>query len=231
MNNPVLAHMFHTHFSPEGRKMGQMEVILSSGGAPFHYKQRSVWTNRYTRENTFPSIIGLNRFLLKQLCNRYTSPTPLFSQNTHQNLGFRYPHMLWRLFFPLLSPGQPDDLQSARKTDRRLGFSASSLWSCYYKLRFFFLAWFWFCFLFTVGNYNTKKLWQITATNSNWSDILLAYFWTMTTDATGSSETLVPIYQTSRRHIPQQNHLISHTWKVQRHFYMYLHNDGCKDTY
>jgi hypothetical protein len=43
MNNPVLAPMFHTHFSPEGRKMGQLEVILPSDGAPFHYKQKSVW--------------------------------------------------------------------------------------------------------------------------------------------------------------------------------------------
>jgi len=99
MNNPVLAPMFHTHFSPEGRKMGQMEVILSSGGAPFHYKQTSVWTSFYTIENTFPSIIEINRFLLKQLCNKYTNPTPLFSQNTHQNLGSRYPHMLQRLSF------------------------------------------------------------------------------------------------------------------------------------
>ena len=92
MNNPVVAPMFHTYFSPEGRKMDQLEVVLSSGGATFHckqrsggatfhckqrsggatfhYKQRSVWTNRYTRENTFPSIIGISRFLLKQLRNR-----------------------------------------------------------------------------------------------------------------------------------------------------------------
>jgi len=123
--------MFHTHFSPEGRKIGQMEVTLSSGGAPFHYKQRNVWTNRYKRENTFSSIIGINRFLLKELCNRYISPTPLFSQSTQQNLGFRYPHVLQRLFFPILvargTPRQPADLSSARKTGRRLGFSAALL--------------------------------------------------------------------------------------------------------
>jgi hypothetical protein len=94
MNNPVVAPMFHTYFSPEGRRMDQLEVVLSSGGATFHYKQRIVWTNRYTRENTFPSIIGRSRFLLKQLRNRYISPTPLCSQNTRQNLGSRHPHVL-----------------------------------------------------------------------------------------------------------------------------------------
>jgi hypothetical protein len=164
MNNPALAPMFHTHFSPKGRKMGHLEVILSSGGAPFHYKQRSVWTNRYTRENTFSTIIGTNLFLLKQLCNRYISPMSLCSQNTHQNLGFLYPHVLWRqtiLSHPCRQGNtttQPADLSNARKTGRSLGFSAASLWRCFYKLRIILLAWLWFVFLLTIGNSQAKKL-------------------------------------------------------------------------